>query len=449
MSLQVLDLQTAPALAPVEAPALPLVTEPPAPAAGATVEALYRRHQPMLYRYCMGMLRSPEAAADAAQATWTRALVALSARDAVVKNPPAWLRTIARNECIDMLRSSGAVQMVDISALELATGTTPDEALETREQMQELMSDLETLSESQRSALVLREMGGLDSDELADALHTTPARATGLVADARRSLTDRRAGRNQDCEQVRVQLKQGQRTTRLRAHLDVCHSCERFDRRRRGRALSSLALAPWALVRHLFEASAPAGVKAIFAGAIVAGGIATATPLIVPDHHPDRTPAQEQRRPAARPASGGAATSAPRTAHHRPSAVSKRPAAQPTTVDRRRPVVAAVGHSSPVVHPHAPKPARAPAAAHPPKPKSPAAAVQETTAKVDGVLRETVSAATDAVRGTTSATGAVVDRTVTDTTAAVARIVADTRAAVEPARTVVKRLLSPRGRPSS
>ena len=153
----------------------------------AGLDVLYRRHQAMTYRYCLGMLRAPEAAADAAQSTWMRASVAVSAPGTLVRNVRPWLRAIARHECLDLLRGSGAPTL-DIDALELTAGTTPEDAYETREQLESLLADLGTLSERQRSAIVLRELCGLGCHELADVLDTTSRRASGLVADARRTL---------------------------------------------------------------------------------------------------------------------------------------------------------------------------------------------------------------------------------------------------------------------
>jgi len=59
----------------------------------AGLDELYRRHQGAVYRYCVGILRSPEEAADASQSAWVRALVALSARGVAVLNVQAPYRS--------------------------------------------------------------------------------------------------------------------------------------------------------------------------------------------------------------------------------------------------------------------------------------------------------------------------------------------------------------------
>lgn len=164
----------------------------------AALDVLYVRHQAMVLRYCRGLLRNPETAADAAQSTWLQAMVALSAPDTVIRNVRTWLRAIARNVCLDALRPATAVRIHDVSMLELPAATTTEEAYENREQLQSLLVDLQALSDRQRSAIVLRELCGLSPTELADEFQTTPQRASGLVADARRTLTQRKAARLRD-----------------------------------------------------------------------------------------------------------------------------------------------------------------------------------------------------------------------------------------------------------
>ncbi len=255
---------------------------------------LFRRHHGAVYRYCVGVLRSPEEAADAAQSAWVRALVALSARDVAVLNVRAWLYAIARNECLDRLRTGRDSQTVDVSDLELAGGALPEDAHEAREEVAALLGDLGTLSERQRSAIVLREFCGLGADELAEALETTAPRALGLVADARRTLLERRSGRRLPCEQVRHELVRARRrAARVRAHLEDCKPCQTFELRRRGRALSSLGIAPWGLMRYVAEGMgtigwSPAAVKGMVAAGLVAGtvGVCVHSSLPAPSHSP-------------------------------------------------------------------------------------------------------------------------------------------------------------------
>lgn len=75
-----------------------------------SVDVPYCRHQQMVYRYCLRMLRSPGAAADATQSTWLPASVVLSAPDTVVGSTHSWLRAVARDECLEVLRAATAAR---------------------------------------------------------------------------------------------------------------------------------------------------------------------------------------------------------------------------------------------------------------------------------------------------------------------------------------------------
>lgn len=252
----------------------------------AGIDALYRRHQGAVYRYCVGVVRSPEEAADASQSTWVRAFVALSTTGVTVLNVRPWLYAIARNECLGRLRAGRDIHTVDVSELEVAGGVLPEEAHEAREELGALLGDLGALSERQRSAMLLREFCGLGADELAEALETTAPRALGLVADGRRRLLERRSGRLLACEHVRHELARARRRAgEVCAHLEVCQPCQAFESRRRGRALSSRGMVPWGLVPFLGNkmiavGAGPAAVKGVVAAGLVAGIVGLSPPVL-------------------------------------------------------------------------------------------------------------------------------------------------------------------------
>jgi RNA polymerase sigma factor (sigma-70 family) len=407
-----------------------VLDEPVGTCSSADIDALYRRHQPMVYRYCLSMLRTPEAAADASQSTWMRAMVALSAPDAAVRNASSWLRTIARNECLDVLRERGPMQTLDIDELELAASEMPDGAYETREELGSLMADLQTLSQRQRSAIVLREMGGLGAGELADAIETTPERALGLVADARRTLVERRNGRQLECKDVCHQLADGRRSPGLRAHLDSCGSCQRVDRRRRGRALSSLALAPWNLLKSLVDAigvaSAPVAVKGALASALLAGSLAAAVPVVVP-HGADRpaaTPSRSHDTNAAKPTHRDARAAKTQRAR------SVRPASPSGTSAKSAPAAAPVERQQ-APHAQADQPAPAAAAPQAAAPATPArVTAHDRLGAVDRAVKETVGATGRAVDKALAATQQTVDKTLAATNQVVDKAVAATQQTV-------------------
>ena len=83
-----------------------------------------------------------------------------------------WLYRVAHNESISLLRARRPDADLDAAAHvgdEAAAGL-----LESRDRLRTLTSDLGELTERQRGALLMRELGGLEFAEVAEALGTTP-----------------------------------------------------------------------------------------------------------------------------------------------------------------------------------------------------------------------------------------------------------------------------------
>lgn len=247
----------------------------------AGVEALFARHHAGLYRFCLGFTRQGDDAADVMQTVWERAFVTFSRNGGRVANVRPWLYAVARNECLDAIRARGAIRTIDVSDVELAGGVSPEDSFEQHAELALLVDDLGELSERQRSALILRELAGFEGQQLASALGTSPPRALGLVAEARRRLIERRSGRGMPCVTAQHELtRMRRRSSGVQAHLDSCSGCQSFERSRRGRSLSSLAISPVLLAHGLAERlsalmpEAPQGiVKATAATALAVGSI--------------------------------------------------------------------------------------------------------------------------------------------------------------------------------
>ena len=189
-------------------------------------ETLDRRHRPTVLRQCACLLHSSHDAEEATQQAMFAAYRALAAGK-VPKCFPAWLTTIARNECFDMIRARKGVEplLVEVAA----GGETLPERVERRERIETLKRDLVELPEAQRRALVLRGAGDLSHAEIARLLGGTPTEMRTLVHEARSSLAEFEAGRELDCDMVRERISSGDgralRARRVRAHLRACDSC--------------------------------------------------------------------------------------------------------------------------------------------------------------------------------------------------------------------------------
>ncbi|HXV57351.1 MAG TPA: RNA polymerase sigma factor, partial [Gaiellaceae bacterium] len=130
------------------------------PAAAAQVERLFNEHSGWIYGYCLRLLRSPEDAEDAVQATYLNAFRSLR-EGTRPRVDSAWLLRIAQNVCLTRLRSSGRraklEHLQDVTVLE----ETVPAPVRTADELIGLTDALATLPEQQRRAILLREWQGL------------------------------------------------------------------------------------------------------------------------------------------------------------------------------------------------------------------------------------------------------------------------------------------------
>lgn len=192
--------------------------------------AIVERHQGALTRYCRTVLRHGADAEDAVQNALVAAHRALAAGTIPMRVKP-WLYRIAHNEAISLARTRRPADELD--ERDLPAGAAPEEAVEIRRRLGELLSDLRALTERQREALVLRELSGLDYAEIAHAMGVTEAAAQQTVFEARSALQSFGEGRALACEGIQRALSDCDgmrlRTRTFRAHLRDCEGCRTFE----------------------------------------------------------------------------------------------------------------------------------------------------------------------------------------------------------------------------
>jgi len=153
-------------------------------------EAIYDRHARELLAFCVYMLGSKHDAEDAVQTTFASAYRALRADSRPVTLRP-WLFTIARNECVSILRRRRPV--VELNG-EVAPGPDPVTELELREEVRKVFEGLRGLPDNQRAALVLAEVHGLSQQEIGGVLGVRADQVKAFVYQARSTLiSERRA----------------------------------------------------------------------------------------------------------------------------------------------------------------------------------------------------------------------------------------------------------------
>ncbi len=246
-------------------------------------EALYDRHHRPLLAFCRHLLGSADEAEDALQHTFISAHRALRTDERPVMLRP-WLFTIARNRCLSLLRSRrNVVALTEVEpTLPVTVGLAAQ--VEQRADLQALVRDLHALSDDQRAALVLSELGDLDHEEIANVLGVRRARVATLVFQARASLMETRKARDTDCSDIQEQLSTlrggALRRSTLRRHVEVCPACQAFRaevrRQRAAMALILPVIPSLGLKRSVFHAISSGGGAAGAAAAAggVSGGIA-------------------------------------------------------------------------------------------------------------------------------------------------------------------------------
>jgi RNA polymerase sigma factor (sigma-70 family) len=157
------------------------------PAVCETAARLFEEHSGWIYGYCLRLLRSPEEAEDALQATYLNACRGLN--DGVRPQvDSAWLLRIAQNVCLTRLRSSGRrARLERVQDVELLEETVAAPAHH-GDELIGLTDALASLPDQQRRAILLREWQGLSYAEVAARLELTQSAVETLIFRARRSL---------------------------------------------------------------------------------------------------------------------------------------------------------------------------------------------------------------------------------------------------------------------
>ena len=168
-------------------------------------EALVDRYNSRLLAFCRHMLGSREDAEDVLQEVFAAAFNAVCADDRLLNVRP-WLYRIARNRSLNHLRRQQAIGVDSMDVHFADHGKTTVEYVQGREAIRELLEDVKTLPETQRTALLLREIDALSYDQISEAMETTVPSVKSLLVRARVSLAEAAEARALHCEQVREEL---------------------------------------------------------------------------------------------------------------------------------------------------------------------------------------------------------------------------------------------------
>ncbi len=210
-------------------------------------EVLWDRYRSRLLSYCRSIVRSAEDAEDVLQDVFVNAHVAMVADEREIQVRP-WLYRIARNRSLNHLRQPVADGQDTMDGHLHAHGASVHDDAERRENVRQLVADVKTLPETQRTALVLREMNALSYQEIAQAMETTIPSVKSLLVRARISLAETSESRLLNCDEVRVELAAAAEGIAkvngpMRRHVRDCEECRSFRKQLRsdGKALAALS----------------------------------------------------------------------------------------------------------------------------------------------------------------------------------------------------------------
>jgi RNA polymerase sigma factor (sigma-70 family) len=253
----------------------------------AAFEALVQRYRSRLLAFCRHMLRSHEDAEDVLQEVFAASYRAMVADEREIFVRP-WLYRIARNMCLKHIGRKRPAADGGVEEMDIASYSSTVDAVHMREDLRQVVGDVQQLPETQRTALLMREIDGLSYDQIAVAMDTTVPGVKSLLVRARVSLAEAAQGRLLSCEVVHLELRQASEgLARLsgpaRRHARHCEPCGAYQAElglgRRAAAAAFLPFAPVALLKAVIGrigAGAAGGTSAGLAGGGSAAGTGAA-----------------------------------------------------------------------------------------------------------------------------------------------------------------------------
>ncbi len=254
----------------------------------AAYEVLVSRYNSRLVAFTRHMLGSKEDAEDVVQETFAAAYSAMCADERAINVRP-WLYRIARNRSLNHVRRQ---QPIGVDSLDHHVGNHGASTADTvhgREEFRQIVADVQQLPETQRTALLLREIDALSYDQIAEAMDTTVPSVKSLLVRARVGLAEAAEARNLSIEEVREELGEVAEGLKrisppVRRHARECERCGAFQKtlRSNNKALAlALPVGYLLLIKKLFlahvgtTASAGGGAATATAAASTAAGTAT------------------------------------------------------------------------------------------------------------------------------------------------------------------------------
>jgi RNA polymerase sigma factor (sigma-70 family) len=206
------------------------------------LEGAYRTYADRLYTYCRGVLRDPDAAADAVHDTFLLA----GQRIGQLRDPDrlrSWLYAISRNECLRILRRRRRDVPLEEAGQVSAPPVEPEAGMHAADVRELVWAAAEGLNPGDREVFELAVRHELPAPEVGAALGVSVAHAHARLSRARAQLERAlgallvaRTGRR-DCPELEQMLQgwDGRLTAlvrkRVSRHVESCETCSERQRR--------------------------------------------------------------------------------------------------------------------------------------------------------------------------------------------------------------------------
>lgn len=146
-------------------------------------------HEQLVLRFAQRVVLNREAARDAAQEVFLRLFRSLRSIDEMRELGP-WLYRTTSNVCLDLLRKQKGELPVNLIAEPELPERNPEEAAAQAQEQQVLLTALERLSARERQAIVLRDLEGYSTSEVAALLGTSEATVRSQISTGRAKLRE-------------------------------------------------------------------------------------------------------------------------------------------------------------------------------------------------------------------------------------------------------------------
>jgi RNA polymerase sigma-70 factor (ECF subfamily) len=155
----------------------------------AAFDSLMRQHERLVLVTALRLLGNLADAQDASQEVFLRLYRNLGKLESD-RAMAAWLYRVTVNVCHDVRRKRPVSAPVEDAEGVVATGADPAQSAAEGERRRALEMSLRVLGEKERAALVLRDLEGLSTEEVARALGSSEATVRSQISKARVKVKD-------------------------------------------------------------------------------------------------------------------------------------------------------------------------------------------------------------------------------------------------------------------